>query len=102
MKKCNNIDIRVIMTVHNLDENLPKYVDSLKNQSAEKYNRIKVIHKKSKGVYENELWSPVVFCKASTVVAVDIDYYHYSQRNVPVIQSSNLKKQFKHYSSESV
>jgi len=43
-------------------------------------------------IYEDELWSPVTLCQASTTVVVDIDFYHYRQREGSVMQSTNLKK----------
>ena len=43
-------------------------------------------------MHEDELWTPVVLYQASKMVAVDIDFYYYRQREGSVMHTTNLKK----------
>ena len=46
---------------------------------------------------EDELWTPIVFCHAQKIIAVDIDFYFYRQRKGSVMHSSSLKKHLDAY-----
>ena len=50
-------------------------------------------------MYEDELWGPIVICQAQKVIAVDIDFYFYRQREGSVLQSSHLKERLDAYFS---
>ena len=43
-------------------------------------------------IHEDELWSPVTLCNAQKIVAVDIDFYYYRQREDSVMQSTRLHR----------
>jgi len=48
-------------------------------------------------MHEDELWTPIVLCKAKKIIAVDIDFYFYRQREGSVMQSSSTKKRLDAY-----
>lgn len=43
-------------------------------------------------MHEDELWSPVVLCKAERMVFADIDYYCYRQNESSVMHTTNLRQ----------
>jgi len=48
-------------------------------------------------MHEDELWSPIVLCQAQKIIAVDIEFYYYRQREGSIMQSLSLKKHLDSY-----
>ena len=48
-------------------------------------------------MHEDELWMPIVLCKAKTMVIADIDFYYYRQREGSVMQSTRTTRRLDSY-----